>query len=312
MQKSVSDAKERKVWFNGKMVPSGEVKVPILTHSLQYGSGIFEGIRSYEGDGSANIFRLKEHVARFLMTAKMYGLNLGFNSHEISDAIVETVKVNNLKSCYIRPFAFVDDDAISLGIGKKKVSTTVSVIPYDSIFGSRKSDGIRCKVSSWRRINSSILPIQAKASGNYLNSIIAANEASATGFDEAILLSEGGYVAEGTGENIFIVKEGTVLTPGKDSDILLGITRESIIEISREMGYSVVERKLHRDELYTADEVFMAGTAAEVTPVVNVDGFMVGDGKVGKITSSISSMYDRIVRGKEKRYSGWLTTVQYL
>lgn len=171
-------------------------------------------------------------------------------------------------------------------------------------------DGIRCKVSSWRRINSSILPIQAKASGNYLNSIIASNEASASGFDEGILLSEGGYVAEGTGENIFIVKDGTVITPGKDSDILLGITRESVIEISRDMGYSVIERRLHRDELYTADEVFLAGTAAEVTPVVNIDGLMVGDGKAGKITSSISSMYDRVVRGKEKKYSGWLTPVK--
>ena len=309
MQKNVSDAKERKVWFNGKMVPSGEVKVPILTHSLQYGSGIFEGIRSYDGDGSPNIFRLKEHVARFLMTAKIYGLNLGYDAREISSAIVETVRINNVGSCYIRPFAFVDDDAISLGIGKKKVSTTVSVIPYDSIFGSRKSSGIRCKVSSWRRINSSILPIQAKASGNYLNSIIAANEASATGFDEAILLSEGGYVAEGTGENIFIVKDGTVLTPGKDSDILLGITRESIIDISRDMGYGVIERKLHRDELYTADEVFLAGTAAEVTPVINVDGLKIGEGKTGKITASISDMYDRIVRGKEKKYSKWITTV---
>ncbi|WP_393971343.1 branched-chain amino acid transaminase [Oxyplasma meridianum] len=310
MQKNVSDAKERKVWFNGTMIPSGEATVPILTHSLQYGSGIFEGIRCYEGDGSSNIFRLKEHVARFLMTAKMYGLNLGYDAPEISRAIVETVKVNNLRSCYIRPFAFVDDDAISLGVGKKKVSTTVSVIPYDSIFGSKKSAGIRCKVSSWRRINSNILPIQAKASGNYINSIIAANEASATGFDEAILLSEGGYLAEGTGENIFIVKDGTILTPGKDSDILLGITRESIIDISRDLGYSVIERRLHRDELYTADEVFLAGTAAEVTPVVNVDGLVVGDGKVGRITSSISDMYYGIVTAKEKKYSKWLTPVK--
>jgi branched-chain amino acid aminotransferase len=310
MQKNGSGAKESMVWFNGKMIPSGEALVPVLTHSLQYGSGIFEGIRAYEGEGISNIFRLKEHVARFLMTAKMYGLNLGYDAGEISRAIVETVKANNARSCYIRPFAFVDDDAISLGIGRKKISTTVSVIPYDSIFGSRKMDGIRCKISSWRRINSSILPIQAKASGNYLNSIIAANEASASGFDEAILLSEGGYVAEGTGENIFIVKDGTVITPGKDSDILLGITRESIIEVSRDMGYSLIERKLHRDELYTADEVFLAGTAAEVTPVVNIDGLVVGDGKPGKITQSVSSRYDRIVRGKEKKYSGWLSPVK--
>ncbi|MHB1471262.1 MAG: branched-chain amino acid transaminase [Thermoplasmataceae archaeon] len=309
MQKNSSGVKENKVWFNGKIVPYTEVRVPLLTHSLQYGSGIFEGIRAYSGDEGSNIFRLREHAARFLMTAKIYNLGLGYSVDDIINGIVETVRVNNAGSCYIRPFAFVDDDAISLGIGKKKVSTTVSVIPYDSIFGSMKSRGIRCKVSSWRRINSSILPIQAKASGNYLNSIIAANEASASGFDEAILLSEGGYVAEGTGENIFIVKDGTILTPGKDSDILLGITRESIIEISRDMGLTIIERRIHRDELYTADEIFLAGTAAEVTPVINVDGLKVGEGKTGKITASVSDMYDRIVRGKEKKYSKWITPV---
>ena len=309
MQNNSPEVKKNKVWFNGKLIPYHEASVPVLTHSLQYGSGIFEGIRAYEGEKGSNIFRLREHVARFLMTAKIYGLDLGYTAEDISNGIVKTVRENNARSCYIRPFAFVDDDAISLGIGKKKISTTISVIPYDSIFGSRKSNGIRCKVSSWRRINSSILPVQAKASGNYLNSIIAANEASVSGFDEAILLSEGGYVAEGTGENIFLVKDGTILTPGKDSDILLGITRETILEFSRDMGFNVKERRIHRDELYTADEIFMAGTAAEVTPVTYVDGIMVGEGRAGKVTASISDMYDRVVRGKENKYSKWLTPV---
>ncbi len=279
------------VWFNGKLIPYSEATVPVLTHSLQYGSGIFEGIRAYAGENGSNIFRLKEHVIRFFMTAKIYGLDLGHSIEEISNGIVDTVRENGTVSCYIRPFAFVDDDAISLGIGNKKVSTTISVIPYDSIFGSRKFNGIRCKVSSWRRINSSILPVQAKASGNYLNSIIAANEASASGFDEPILISEGGYVAEGTGKNIFIVKDGTILTPGKDSDILLGITRETVIEISRDMGLSVNERRIHRDELYTADEIFLAGTAAEVAPVTDVDGLKVGEDRTGKITASVSLMF---------------------
>lgn len=299
------------VWYNGTLIPYKDVKIPILTHSLQYGSGIFEGIRSYPSSSGSNVFRLKEHMRRFLNSAKIYGMNLGYNQEQLFDAVIETVGANKIKSCYIRPFAFIDDDSISISTKGKKVSVTVSVIPYDSIFGVDKLKGIRCKVSSWKRLNSSILPIQAKASGNYLNSIVAVNEAMKLGYNETIILSGNGYIAEGSGENIFLVKDGKLVTPGDDSDVLLGITRDTIITIAKEMNFEVVLRNIHRDELYNADEIFLCGTAAEVAPVIDVDGNIIGDGKAGEITSKISGAYDKTVNGDNQKHPDWISAVEF-
>lgn len=298
-----------KVWLDGSMISSDDAKVPILTHSLQYGSGIFEGIRSYETKSGSAVFRLDDHVRRFMRSTKVYSMDLHFSFSQIKAAIVDTLKINGLKSSYIRPFAFYNDSRIGVHVKGKPVSVFIGSIPYGAYYGNARESGLRCKVSSWHRITSSVLPIEAKASGNYLNSIIANLDATKSGFDEAILVSEKGFVAEGSGSNIFLVEDGTIVTPGKDSDILLGITRDSILQIAKSLEMKVEERFVHREELYTADEVFLAGTAAEITPVVNVDGIDVGDGAPGKITGALSSKFFNIVHGKDSFFSEWLTEI---
>ena len=300
---------ERKIWFDGEIRDYASVGVPILTHSLQYGTGIFEGIRAYETEKGAAIFRLREHVQRFFTTAKIYHMEITYSPAEIEEAIKSVVKVNNLKSCYIRPFAFVATDEISLTTKGKKVSVAIAAIPFGQYFGDKLKNGIRCKVSSWRRINSDILPVQAKASGNYLNSVIAMFDAEDSGFDEVILLSSNGHVAEGPGENLFLVKNGKLLTPGVESDILLGITRFSVIDIARDLGIETIEREIHRDEMYSADEVFFCGTAAEVTPIVNIDDVTIGGGKIGEITAKLQKAYFDVVYGKNPKYSNWVTVL---
>jgi branched-chain amino acid aminotransferase len=298
-----------KVWLDGKIIDYNEAKVPILTHSLQYGSGIFEGIRAYKTNTGSAVFRLKDHVKRFFDTAKIYSMDLGFSKDDIEKAIVDVVRVNKLDSCYIRPFAFYSNDGIGMSTAGKHVSVFIAAVPFGAYFGSGIDKGIKCKISSWRRINSDILPIRAKASGNYINSIIAGNEAHASGFDEAILLSHNGYIAEGPGENIFLVRNGKLLTPGEESDILFGVTRDSLIKIAKKEGIEVIEASLHKEALYIADEVFFAGTAAEVTPITNVDGMTIGDGSVGQITKRLASRYRDIVSGNDNEYMEWLTSV---
>ena len=298
---------ENKIWVNGEIMEYGKFGVPLLTHSLQYGTGIFEGIRSYETQEGSAIFRLKDHVERFFRTAATYHMKLGFSMEAISEGIREVVRVNGFRSCYIRPFAYYDSDQISLSTAGKKVSVAIAAVPFGQYFGDKLSKGISCKVSSWRRINSEILPVQAKASGNYLNSIIASMDADGTEFDEVILLSGRGHVAEGPGENIFLVRDGRLLTPGVESDILLGITRESIIELAGKMGIDVVEREIHREELYSADELFFCGTAAEITPITNVDGVTIGNGKVGQMTSRLQKKFFDIVSGRDAEFKKWLT-----
>jgi branched-chain amino acid aminotransferase len=296
------------VWLDNKMMKAEDAKVPILTHSMQYGSGMFEGIRTYETEKGAAIFRLDEHVKRLEGSMKVYSMNLAYSQGQIKEAIIKTVKANGLRSCYIRPFAFYNDANIGVSAFGKKVSLFIAALPFGRYFGGAEK-GIRCKVSSWRRINSGILPVEAKASGNYLNSVIANSEARAVGFDEAILLSYDGYVAEGPGENIFLVKDNILLTPDRSSDILLGITRDSVIKIAESMGIEVKERLVHREELCTADELFFAGTAAEITPITNVDGISVGAGKVGPITKMLAQKFDDIVHGRDREFEHWLTYI---
>jgi branched-chain amino acid aminotransferase len=298
-----------KVWLDGKIMKYDDAKVPILTHSLQYGSGIFEGIRAYETDNGPAIFKLSEHVKRFMNSMKIYYIKTQFTQDDIEKAIIEVVRVNKLKSCYIRPFAFYNSDSIGVSPKGKKVSIYIAAVPFNAYFGKGKENGIRCNISSWHRINSLILPPQAKSSGNYINSILANMEAISGGADEAILTSITGFVAEGPGENIFLVENNKLVTPSMESDILLGITRETIIEIAEDIGIEVVERSVHKEELYTADELFFAGTAAEITPIVSVDNIQIGSGKPGPVTRMLAEKYSDIVTGKNKNFANWLTYI---
>ncbi len=298
-----------KVWLDGKLKKYSDAKVPILTHSMQYGSGIFEGMRAYETKGGTAIFRLDDHVQRFQRSAKIYSMRLNYTGKELSKAIVQVVKANRLASCYIRPFAFYNRDSIGVGAWNAPTSVFIAAMPFGAYYGAGKERGIRCKISSWRRINSGILPVEAKASGNYINSIIANNEAKASGFDETILLSLDGYVAEGAAENIFLVKYSHLITPSASADILMGVTRDSIIKIAESIGLIVEEREVHKEELYSADEAFFCGTAAEITPVVNIDGIRIGNGKPGPITKLLSQKYTEVVTGQNKEFADWLTYV---
>ena len=296
------------VWFDGKLVRSADAKVHILTHSLQYGSGIFEGIRAYKAKSGTALFRLKDHIERFVSTSRIYRMELGYTKKQLADAVVETVRKNGIESGYIRPFAFYNDTRIGLSVSGKKVSVAIAAVPFGSYF-SGKVKGIQCKVSSWKRINSEIMPPHAKASGNYRNSILASEEAKESGADEAIMLSGNGFVAEGPGENLFMVKDSKLVTPSPSADILMGITRDSIIKIAEGLGIAVQERGVHREELYTADELFFSGTAAEVTPIVGVDKRQVGSGKTGPVTKLISERFSMIATGNQEGFNDWLTYV---
>lgn len=301
-------AKKQYVWFDGKYIASEDAKVHILTHSLQYGSGIFEGIRTYETGRGVSIFRLDAHIRRFTNTAKIYAMDLGFNESALRKASIELVKKNGLGHGYIRPFAFFNDQKIGLDTTGKKISVAIAALPFGNYF-ENKDKGIRCNVSSWRRINKNILPPHAKASGNYINSIMASQEAKRNGADEAIMLGLDGHVSEGPGENIFLVQDNRLVTPSVSSDILLGITRDSIIKLAESIGIVVEEREVNREELYTCNELFFTGTAAELTPITHVDGRKVGTGKIGPITKALSDHFTDIVQGKNREFENWLTFV---
>ncbi len=296
------------IWYNGKFVKFEDAKVHVLTHSLQYGSGIFEGIREYSTSKGSAVFRLDEHVKRFFNSAEIYGIRLGFSQAGIRKAIVETLRKNKLAEAYIRPFAFYDDARIGLGTASKKISVIIAAVPFGSYFDN-KDKGIKCKVSSWHRMNSLIMPPEAKSSGNYANSIIASLEARNAGADEAIMLSANGYVAEGPGENIFLVEDGKLITPSRSADILMGITRSTIIRLAESIGIEVEEREVHREELYTCDEAFFAGTAAEITPIISVDSVKKGGGRPGAMTLALSDAYSSTVHGKKIEFDSWLTYV---
>ncbi|MEM0155057.1 MAG: branched-chain amino acid transaminase [Thermoplasmataceae archaeon] len=300
---------EARVWLDGKIVRYSESRVPVLTHSLQYGSGIFEGIRSYDTSESASIFRLREHVLRFLRSMKIYSMSIPFTADDIEKGIRDIISLNEYRNAYIRPFAFYNDDRIGLSTVGKKVSVFIGAVPFKSYYSAKEMKGLKCKVSSWHRPSSAVLPIEAKASGNYLNSIIANREAVSMGYDEAILTSTAGYITEGPGENIFLVSGNRLITPSVESDILVGITRDTVMKLAADMGVEVIERFVHREELYNADELFFAGTAAEISPIVEVDGIIVSEGSTGKITGKIAKLYSDTVTGKVGKYETWLTRI---
>ena len=294
-------------WLDGKFIAADSANVQILTHSLQYASGVFDGLRAYKTAKGTAVFRLNEHIARLFNSAKIYDIEIPYTAKELAQATLSLIKRNNLESCYIRPFVFYNDNKIGLSPIGKKVSVFIAAVPFGAYFASGKEKGISCRISSWRRINSSIMPPEAKASGNYANSILANVEARKAGADEAIMLSIDGSVAEGSAENIFLVQDGKLVTPSKDSDILQGITRDSILKIAQNMGLETEQRKVHAEELYTSQELFFTGTASEVTSIIKVDSKKIGSGKPGPITKMLAEKYSEVVLGSDTEFGGWLT-----
>jgi len=295
-----------KIWMDGKFVNWKDAKVHVLTHALHYGSGIFEGIRCYRTAKGSAIFRLKEHVDRLFNSARTFNVKIPFSNKDIFNAIKETVKVNKLKSCYIRPLVYLGYGPMGLNPVGSPVKCSIAAWKWGTYLGEEGlKKGIRLRTSSFIRHHENIMMAKAKISGNYVTPILAKQEAVSQGFDEAMLLDTEGFVSECSGENIFIVKNGILKTPSAIS-ILPGITRDTIIKVAKDFGYEVKEERFTKDKLYVADECFLTGTAAEVTPVREVDNKKIGEGKPGKITKELQDAYLKIVNGKLKKYESWL------
>lgn len=303
--------KLEKIWMNGTFVPWDDAKVHVLTHTLHYGLGVFEGIRCYRrADGKSAVFRLREHVDRLFESAHISDMAMKWTRDEVHQACLDTVRVNKLDECYLRPLAFVGEGAMGLYGRDNPIHLTIAAWRWGAYLGDEGLEkGIRAKVSSYTRSGINSAMTKAKVVGNYVNSILAKREVVAAGYQEAIMLDAQGYVAEASGENIFVVKHGKILTPPVGGSILGGITRDSIILLCGELGLPVQERQISRDELYVADEVFFTGTAAEVTPVREVDERQVGIGARGPITKRVQDRYFQAVRGPELLHPEWLSFV---
>ena len=297
-----------KIWMNGKLIPFKDAKVHVLTHALHYSTAVFEGIRCYNTPNGSAIFRLPEHVDRFFNSAKMYGMKMRYSKKQISNAIIKTVKTSGLKECYIRPLAYYGYGTMGLTPTLNKVD--VSIACWKWKMGESKAgkfSGAKCKISKWIRIDSKSQPMQSKSAANYSNAALARVEALKNGYDEAIMLNNKGNVAEGSAENIFVVKNGVIKTPPLDADILNGITRDSVIQLIKKEHMKLVEKNITVNELLKADEVFMTGTAAEVKSVTKIDKNAIGNGSVGEITKELQKSFMNIVMGKDKRFVRWLT-----
>ncbi|HWF24601.1 MAG TPA: branched-chain amino acid transaminase [Solirubrobacteraceae bacterium] len=299
------------IWQNGELVAWEDAKVHVLTHGLHYGTGVFEGIRAYETERGPAIFRHQDHLARLFKSAELYYMPIPYTAEELRQATHELMNANGLSECYIRPIAFRGYGQLGLYPLDCPVDVVIAVWAWGAYLGEDgKKQGIRAKVSSWRRISHDSPIPHAKATGQYLNSVLAKVEASKAGYQEAILLDSRGFVSEGSGENIYIVRDGEILTPPQTAGILDGINRKSVIQIARDLGYSVVERDLARAELYLADEVFLTGTAAELCPVREIDDHGIGTGGPGPITSELARVFDDALHGRDARYLDWLDVVQ--
>jgi len=308
MAESFTD--EGKIWYNGAFVDWKEAKVHVLSHGLHYGSGVFEGIRCYATEKGSFIFRLKEHVDRMYRSAEAYEMEIPYTRGEIEEAIKETIRVNGLDACYIRPIAFFGYHHLGLNPIGCPVDCAIAVWPWGAYLGDEAAEGgIRCTFSPWRRIDPNTLPVKSKAVGHYLNSILASLDAKERGFGEAILLDTKGYVAEGPGENVFAVKNGVLYTPEAESSILPGITRASVIELALDMGYEVVEKRMTKEELLSADEAFFTGTAAEIAPIREIDDVTIGGSKKGEVTSVIQRKFFDVLNAREEKYMKWLEPV---
>jgi len=297
-----------KIWMDGNLVPWDEAKIHVLTHSLHYGSGVFEGIRAYETRKGPAVFRLTDHIARLYRSAKIYTIEIPYTPEELIEATKETVRASGLPACYIRPLVYLGYGEMGLNPLLSPVNVSIAVWPWGAYLGDEGvTHGVRMKISSWRRHDPNIIPPAAKGTGQYINSQLAKVEAIKAGYDEAILLNPQGLVAEASGENIFIVRDGEIITPPLSAGALIGITRDSVIKIARDLGIGVHEAELVRTDLYTADEVFVCGTAAEITPVREIDDRVIGD--PGPLTKKVQEIFHAAVRGDLEQYSSWLEHV---
>jgi branched-chain amino acid aminotransferase len=298
-----------KIWMDGKLVAWQEATVHVLTHSLHYGLAAFEGLRCYKGRNGSAIFRLQEHVDRLFESAHIALMKMPYDKKQVAEAIVETVRANRLEACYIRPIVYVGYGAMGLYPGDNPIRLAIAAWRWGTYLGEEALvNGIRAKVSSFTRHHVNIAMTRAKVSGYYVNSILAKHEVKADGYDEAILLDPEGYVAEGTGENVFLVRRGQLKTTPLTS-ILEGITRNSVLQLARERNIPVVEERFTRDAMYVADEVFLTGTAAEITPVREIDGRRIGSGTPGPVTKDLQKAFFQIVRGEDPTHAAWLTRV---
>jgi branched-chain amino acid aminotransferase len=296
-----------KIWMNGEFVDWADARVHVGTHGLHYGSGVFEGIRCYETASGPAVFRLQEHLERFENSAKVLYIDLPYSLDELRAATHELIATNGIATCYLRPMAFFGYGELAVGTIGNPVDVVIMSFPWGAYLGEEgQRSGITTKISSWQRVGPNVIPHAAKATGVYLNSMLATTEARRAGYDEAIMLSADGYVADGPGENVFVVKNGVVRTPPLSMSILPGITRDTIIHIARDLGYQVEETILIRSDLYLADEVFMVGTATEVAPVRSVDDREIG---VGPVTRELQKAYLAAARGMDDRWRDWLDVV---
>jgi branched-chain amino acid aminotransferase len=299
------------VWMNGEFVAFEDAKVPVLTHALHYGTGVFEGVRCYETPRGPAVFRHAEHIDRLWKSSELYFMEIPFTKDEIRAATNELILRNDFKSCYIRPLVYRGAGPMGLFPLNSPVEVAIAVWEWGSYLGDEgKQNGVRAKVSSWRRISPDSLIPAAKACGQYLNSVLAKVEADKAGYEEGILLDQNGYLCEGTGENLFLVKDGRISTPGFQNSILGGINRDAAMQICRDLGYEVVERDIGRGELYLADEIFMTGTAAELPPIREIDDHPVGSGQPGPVTREVQSVFEDALHGRADRYAHWNDLVE--
>ncbi len=300
------DDRDGLIWFDGEWVEWREAKIHVLTHSLHYGMGVFEGVRAYKTAQGAAIFRLEEHTDRLFNSAKIMNMDIGFSKAEIAQAQKDAVLKNHLDSAYIRPICFYGSEGMGLRADGLKVHTAIAAWKWGAYLGEENMrHGIRIKTSSFTRHHVNIAMTKAKATGNYINSMMALQNALIDGYDEALMLDVDGFVAEGSGENIFMVRDGIIYTPDLTS-ALAGITRDTIFKLALDLGFQVIEKRITRDEVYCADEVFFTGTAAEVTPVRELDNRTIGQGGRGPITEQLQTLYFDCVHGKNARYQSWL------
>ncbi len=302
-------AKTKKIWMDGKFVDWDKASVHVLTHTLHYGLGVFEGIRCYETKSGPAIFRLDEHIERLFNSAHIFLIDIPYSKEEIKRSVIETIRINKIKECYIRPIVYIGYGAMGLYSQKNPINVSIAVWPWGAYLGDKGlKNGIRVKTSSFIKNHVNANMSRGKVCGYYVNSQLAKKEAISCGYDEALLLDTEGYVSEGSGENIFIVRKGMLKTTPLTS-ILEGITRDSIIKLAHDEGIEVLEERFTRDELYISDEAFFTGTAAEVTPIRDVDGRNIGTGRPGRITKRLQSLFFDVVRGKNEKYKTWLTYI---
>jgi branched-chain amino acid aminotransferase len=299
------------IWMNGELIPWEDAKVHVLTHGLHYGTGVFEGVRCYKTPRGPAIFRHQDHIERLFNSAELYYMPIPYTREELRAATHELIGRNGLDACYIRPIVFRGYGTMGLFPLEARVDVAIAAWPWGAYLGEESLlNGIRAKVSSWRQFSAQSMIPHSKASGQYLNSVLAKIESHKAGYEEAILLDERGEVSEGTGENVFIVRDGELATPSETAHILGGINRASVMEVARDMGYTVVERAIARAELYLADEVFLTGTAAELVPVREIDDHRIGEGHPGPITRAIQEPFTNALHGRDERYAHWNDVVE--